>query len=301
MNRRLVLIHGRSQEHKSAEKLKRSWVAALKRGLAKSNLELPIPEREVRFPYYGDALHDLASGKEDGVAKVITKGATRDHEFSGFAKEILLEVCAKAGITDADIEAAMTGEKVIEMGILNWKWVRAILRTIDRLVPLASAASIALFTNDVYKYLRNPGILNQIEMRVRAAFEPGIPTIVVAHSLGSVVAYNLLRTEGTSLAWRIPVFVTVGAPLAVSRIKALLAPNHHPECIDKWFNALDAQDVVALHPLTKRHFPIDPEIENKTDVQNPSPNHHGIEGYLADRDVAKKIHDALIASAVPRE
>ena len=60
-----------------------------------------------------------------------------------------------------------------------------------------------------------------------------------------------------------------------------------------WFNAMDQRDVVALYPLDGTHFPIDPAIENKTDVDNDTENRHGISGYLTDKVVAKRIYDAL--------
>jgi hypothetical protein len=46
---------------------------------------------------------------------------------------------------------------------------------------------------------------------------------------------------------------------------------------------MDPDDVVALYPLDRRHFPLSPEIENKTDVRNHTGNQHGIAGYLDDR------------------
>jgi hypothetical protein len=113
--------------------------------------------------------------------------------------------------------------------------------------------------------------------------------------LGTVVAYNLLRREGMPLRWNIPLLVTLGSPLGVTAIRSSLRPIKHPECVAKWFNAMDERDVVALYPLTRGNFDIDPEIENKTDVDNHTTNRHGISGYLNDKAVAKRIYDALIA------
>ncbi|HVL51078.1 MAG TPA: hypothetical protein VM754_06230 [Actinomycetota bacterium] len=50
---------------------------------------------------------------------------------------------------------------------------------------------------------------------------------------------------------------------------------------------------MALYPLDKPNFPIDPTIENRLDIHNSTENRHGISGYLADEQVAKRIHDAL--------
>jgi hypothetical protein len=67
--------------------------------------------------------------------------------------------------------------------------------------------------------------------------------------------------------------------------------------VSQWFNARDPRDVVALYPLTPDHFPVGdeaPGIVDKSDVDNETPNRHGISGYLSDRDVARVIHDALV-------
>jgi hypothetical protein len=118
--------------------------------------------------------------------------------------------------------------------------------------------------------------------------------VVVGHSLGSVVSYALLRREGQAQGWDVPLYVTVGAPLGVTAIKRRLRPLSHPSCVGQWFNARDSRDVVALYPLDETNFPIDPRIENKNDVANHTSNRHSIAGYLDDKDVARRIHDALV-------
>ena len=60
-NSSLVLIHGRAQEHKDAVALKCEWLEALRAGLAKSGLALPLSEGDIKFPYYGQTLYDLVS------------------------------------------------------------------------------------------------------------------------------------------------------------------------------------------------------------------------------------------------
>jgi hypothetical protein len=171
--------------------------------------------------------------------------------------------------------------------------VQGILKAIDKHVPGASDLSIAVATRDVYQYLKNPGVRDVIEVGVRQAMAPGAPSIVVSHSLGTVVAYNLLRREGVAAGWQVPLFVTLGSPLGVKAIRSALAPIEHPACATHWFNAMDRRDVVALYPLTSVHFGVTPEIENKTDVDNHTANRHGISGYLDDAAVARQIHAAL--------
>jgi hypothetical protein len=295
MTRQLVLIHGRSQQHRDANEVKNEWVDALKSGLAKNGLTLPISDNDIRLPYYGQALYDLVADKPASeVAEVIVRGDDKNQNEMEFIRSVLLEIQQQTGVTDEQVQG-LSDETVAERGVLNWKWVRSVLKALDTYVPGASSTSVSIATRDVYLYLRNLGFQNVIDKGVRAAFTPGVETVVVGHSLGSVVSYNILRRDGKALGWKVPLFVTVGAPLAVRVIKQALAPVKHPECVVKWFNAMDSRDIVALYPLDSQHFSVSPPIENKTDVDNPTENRHGISGYLSDAVVAKRIYDALTA------
>jgi hypothetical protein len=292
--RRLVFVHGRAQEHQAASALKGKWLAALREGLARSTLELPIAEADIRFPYYGQTLFDLVAGvPSEQAAEIIVRGQGMDTEERSFIASMMKEIFSKTGVTNEQI-AEVLATDVVERGPLSWAWIQAGLRVIDRHVPFGSGASIALFTRDVYQYLRNIGLRDRIETGIRLAIQSDVPTIVVGHSLGTIVSYSLLRREGQTRGWNVPLYVTLGSPLAVTAIKRNLAPNRHPECVGRWLNAMDKRDVVALYPLSKAHFPIDPEVENKTDVSNQTENRHGIAGYLNDPVVARRIYDALV-------
>jgi hypothetical protein len=300
--RELVFVHGRAQQQKDSIALKAEWIEALEEGLAKSNLTLPIPEPSVRFPFYGDTLYDLVGGKSpDLAAAVVVRGENADDDEKRFTRAIMEEIRQKTGITDAQL-AEVSDQEVVNRGPLNWEWFQAFLKAVDRFVPHGSGSSIALFTQDVYQYLKNSVIRDTIDTGVSAAMTPNVESVVVAHSLGTVVAYNLLRQRGQARGWKVPLFVTVGSPLAVTEIrktiKRLATPTRCPECVSSWFNAIDERDVVALYPLDAGRFPLDPSnpsIVNKTDVRNKTSNRHGIAGYLDDKEVARRIYDALVA------
>lgn len=293
MTRKLVFIHGRAQQNKDSKALKGEWIAAFREGLAKNGLELPIAETDIRFPYYGDTLDQLVGGASpDEAAKVIIRGPESEAEKE-FIRAVLDEVRKKAGITDAEIDAEIPAQ-VLERGPLNVGWVQAILKVIDRRVPFGSGTSVALFTKDVFQYLNKPVIRKTIDEGVMKAMNANEPTVVVSHSLGTVVAYNVLQGMGAAQHWDVPLFVTVGSPLAVTQIRQSISPTKHPQCAKKWFNAFDERDVVSLYPLQPPHFHVNPAITNKTDVKNHTENRHGIAGYLDDPVVAKTIHDALV-------
>jgi hypothetical protein len=295
--RQLVFVHGRAQQHLDAVALKAEWTGALKAGLAVNGLTLPLDDADIRFPYYGDALYDMVKGAPaEMAAEVIVRGEQDgDPRLENFMLQVLEEVQERAGISGDQL--ASTG--VVDRGVLNWEWVQGFLKAIDRYVPGGSGATLALATNDVFQYLTNSAIRQRIEDGIVKALAPGVETVVVSHSLGTVVAYNLLRREGHLRGWKVPLFVTVGSPLGVTAIRKMLrgmAPLRCPECASAWFNAMDDADVVALYPLDTKSFPLNPAlpaIANKVDVKNRTSNRHGISGYLDDAEVARTILNGL--------
>jgi hypothetical protein len=285
---RLVMVHGRGQAGKDQMTLRKEWLDALGYGLLRANAHLP-EATVVDFPFYGDELERLVT--EVGTPLAINANAMGpvsddDQTLRG---EILEEFALAHGVTRADIEREFAGEPV-RMGPANWEWVQAILRALDR-VPGVNSEAVDLFTRDVYVYLTYPGVRKRIDDLVARAVGDE-PCVVLAHSLGTIVAYNVLLNRGAGPS--VPRFVTVGSPLGIRAIKRHLdTPVRCPGCVKNWFNAYDDRDVVALVPLDAHGFAVEPPIENKKDVLNFTDNRHGIVGYLADPVVAGKVAEFL--------
>lgn len=285
---KLIFIHGRAQEGKDPEKLKRQWTASLKEGLSKRNLEIP-DHVEIVFPYYGDLLYDLVEEiKRSGSLKDIIERGVTNQQDAVFFHDFLLELAENANISNEELLKSYNGN-IRERGPLNWEWIQAILRALDK-TPIGSL-SLKRFTYDVFVYCKFRAVSKKINELVCTEIT-NEPSVVVAHSLGSVVAYNILRENSE---WNISKFITIGSPLGVESVQnSIIPPLSMPECVQNgWFNAYDDQDVVALRALDEATFPITPPIVNFGNVHNHTDNHHGIEGYLNDPKVAKQIFDAL--------
>ena len=305
--RDLVFVHGRAQEHKDSKALKNEWIAAWAEGLKKSGLHVPLSDDQIHFPYYGDTLDQLVAGKTpEAAAKIVVRGEVPggDGELSleekAFIEAVLLESVGRfEQDPEGAIQRALPSDAIIEKGVLNWGWVQAILEVLDEHVPGVSGMSVALATRDVFQYLTNDITRAVIETGTASAIPENKEAVVVSHSLGTVVAYNVLRQNAKQRNWKVPLFVTLGSPLAVMVIKKKLAgikPLGFPANVVTWFNAMDKRDVVALYPLDNKNFPLTPAIDNKTDVHNGTSNAHGISGYLSDKEVAMKIYDAVTKS-----
>ncbi len=291
--RQLILIHGRAQQEKDPVGIKKEWMTAWEKGLAKSGLTNPLTDADVHFPFYGDTLAQMVAGKSAAeAAEVIVKGPPPPSEEQAVMREMITEMAMHEGVSEADIRAQLSAE-VIEKGPLNWPWVQGILSALDEIRPV-SAKLVALVTADVAKYLTDPVIQRIINDGVLKAIKPGQEAVVVSHSLGTVVAYNVLMSRPTQFpAVPVPLFVTLGSPLAVNAVKSRLRPHTFPKPVGKWFNALDPDDVVALHPLKPKHFDTGGKIENHDSVKNHTDNQHSIAGYLDDEKVAKRIFEGI--------
>ena len=69
MTRELVFVHGRAQENVDSVGLKKTWIEAWRQGLARSGLDLPIPEDHIHFPYDGDTLAQIVAGRQGSGAR----------------------------------------------------------------------------------------------------------------------------------------------------------------------------------------------------------------------------------------
>ena len=143
-------------------------------------------------------------------------------------------------------------------------------RGIDLARLLASALAIkdevmTRFLRETELYDRDQYIADQmrapLENALRDAWDSGAEPVVIAHSMGSFIAYDVLwrfSHRGTPgfrnyNRRRVSMFVTLGSPLGDSAVRRLLFARHHaqhgrrqfPTNIDFWHNYACLGDVVA--------------------------------------------------------
>ncbi|MEE1757430.1 hypothetical protein [Streptomyces sp. SP18CS02] len=168
---------------------------------------------------------------------------------------------------------------------------------LPEVLPLPPVARKALFRalvrhtfKDVHAYFFT-GAGQPIRDLVTAEIEEarGASLIVVGHSLGSIVAYEVLR----ELERDVELFVTVGSPLAITEVQDHLArPPAVPPGVRAWRNVSDVRDLVALdHTLRPEYAPAD----RVTDllVANTSRTHHGISQYLMNPQVSDACRELM--------
>jgi hypothetical protein len=281
---KLVFIHGMRQEGKHPAEIMALWRNTLEETW--NGMGLSFPKSNVVMPFYGDELDRLTRALQQPT-EVSIKGETIS--AAGTEDALIREYATGLGVTDAEIQSVIDRE-ILEKGITEWRWTLSAMRALETRVPFFRNIGIGFF-EQVDAYLCRPHITKAIDTIVSGALGEG-PSVVVAHSLGTIVGYRVLRNASTTGFAQL--FVTIGSPLGMNVVKDRLRPPplKKPDGVLRWINASDPRDYVALYPVLDSATFAE-EIENIADIQN-SPGHaHSIGEYLRDSRLALAIYEAL--------
>ncbi len=152
---------------------------------------------------------------------------------------------------------------------------------------------VGILARDVIHYLFD-GAAEAMRRPLREALQ-GLtqPTLVIAHSLGTIVAFDVLSAPDYDGPQEISL-VTLGSPLGIVNVQERLrdgigTPNPIPGPVVTWSNFADPRDPVASgQALTGDYDPRD-RIEDDITVDNPSTLHHDLVEYLRVATVRRAI------------
>lgn len=118
------------------------------------------------------------------------------------------------------------------------------------------------------------------------------PRVVVAHSLGSVIAYDWLRRREPGT---VPALVTIGSPLGFRGIRLALAPGSDGAPlpwpgVERWVNVAATEDAIATVKVLNGLF--DGEIRDES-ASNTRRAAHSALKYLENYKTSDAIKDAL--------
>ncbi|MDQ0751125.1 endonuclease G [Streptomyces africanus] len=288
--RHLVFLHGRDQQGKEPEDLRREWTSGLNRGLTLAALPTVDPQ-DVWFPFYGTRLADLVSGREstaqpvglDEVSAAAAAEVFAAESPTGSYEQLLYEAAARAGMPQNG-PAATEGFGAGLVGALHrplsWLAARSDL----------DEWTIATFLRDVDLYLGDSAVRQAVLDSVLETMPATGELVLVTHSLGTVVGVDLLTRLPAGLD---PVLlVTAGSPLGLDGVnERLLARGpHRPPKVRDWVNVWCPTDAVAVG------CPLEDERWGKLTqlaVQNGRDRVHKIDEYLAHPGPAKEIGTVL--------
>jgi len=178
-------------------------------------------------------------------------------------------------IDRAAVEAVIEQDEADERDISEaTSWRRHLTRWIYRLgdlmpflIPHIASEQMAVHLRDLRRYLRDEnGIATHtrrmLKMRLRAADEAGYPILLIAHSMGSVIAYDSLWEMSHSARdpLRLDMLLTMGSPLGQQfmqkRLKGAGQPGlaRYPTNIQHWKNLAAIGDLTALDRVLSDDF-----------------------------------------------
>lgn len=289
----ILLIHGIGQEASTKQELLEKWEKALHE--VSPNL---LTSASVEMAYYGTTLADWTNNRTTtavGMGAESTAVDIGNADELIFLNKVMEEIVSANGISEREIEAfaAETDKNYIPMDNFIARRLVGLMRIVEKISP-AKGSLLLRVIRQGHTYLNSPGAGKAVDDIVRPLLSRS-PQVIISHSLGSVIAFKLLREmEAAKVDVEIPLLITLGSPLGLDAFKAKLgAPRRKPAFVRQWSNFYDPSDFVTLgKPLDQNNFA--EGIRNDGSVDNDTVNAHGIVGYLPHHGVIEELRNVLL-------
>lgn len=252
----VVLIHGINNTFTSEPSMAAIWTPALLGGLELAGHRDTLTAADVACVAWGDLFR--RSGRflgDDHGGQELTADDIKDP----VEEDLLMAWWGAAAARDPQVmppDTDMLGVRSTMRTALN-------AMSASKFLAKATESMIAGWLRQVRCYLLDPTIRADMQQRLAAQVGPDT-RVIVAHSLGSVIAYETLCAHPD---WNVSDLVTLGSPLAVRHIvydRLQPEPGRWPG-IERWVNISDEADFVALEPRLRRLFGdrvVDVEVDN---------------------------------------
>ncbi len=220
----IIGIHGLANKPEK-ETLAKWWEAAMVEGLNK-NSRLPVTSLDFLSVYWADVMYPAPDPKPDAYREA-KPGALKYY---------------KDGWMD------YLRSRVLDVGGDFLDFMKDKL-DIDNTAELALKKKLP----DLYRYYKDEAVRKELRGRLKKAIVDNRDRrlMLVAHSMGSIIAYDVLRQlgkEDPSLS--VEHFVTIGSPLGLPHVKHMIVKEspfiRTPSIVRKWTNLADRRDPVAV-------------------------------------------------------
>ncbi|WP_282605353.1 hypothetical protein [Pelagibius sp. Alg239-R121] len=303
----IIGIHGLANKPNKAT-LKGWWEQSIKEGL-KINCGEAAPKFDFKMVHwagllYKNALHDDKNFNFDKLYNnepYITATPRRLKEYKDSWRDELRRYSLGAGGFVLDQVKSHFGVDAVANWILE--------KTLKDLAFYYDPKRKIIDRNKKVRTARKV-LMDELKSELQVA--KGRRTMLIAHSMGSIIAYDVLRDLGrTRGKFDIDHFVTIGSPLGLPHVKSNIyeerkgyskIPIRTPSLVSaSWANYADRKDPVALdshlsddYKPNKRGIQVADDLVSN-DYLSPAgeSNHHKSYGYLRTPELSKHIADKL--------
>lgn len=301
----IVLVHGINHQQQGAAAIEDEVLPYLVSGIenaAKQQTEdlrtraealakrLRDGSVKVRAAFYGDfflkprfesdAEKDFGDSLAKAWMKTASERATRERTRESAAQE-LRELDAQGQAQGRGRVLGWAIERIGHVpGMADW-----VMGGVAMLEPALS---------QVTRYMREPKVRQMARDEVHRLITPDT-RVLIGHSLGSVIAYDVARAFQQGL----PLLMTLGSPLGLKEIiynRLDPQPPTFPPKVERWVNIADREDFIAstldLRPLFSAGQPAEARFDNDASVNNEKAP-HALLRYLAKKVTGSALLEAL--------
>jgi len=288
----VVCVHGIGQQARGEETLLKDWWPALADGLGRAGATGTLDASQVTMAFYGDLFRPAGQMLVAGDPPYTSVDVDAGFEADLLAAWWRAAAQTDPGVASPDAEGSlMSTPRSVQAALLALSGSRFF-------AGIALRAMVADL-KQVRAYLLDERIRSGVQARLHAQIGPET-RVVVAHSLGTVAAYEALCALPEH---GVRALVTLGSPLGIrnlvfDRLRPAPLASHGgaprglwpggPALV--WTNLADEGDVVALVKDLRPRFGPDVCVGS---VHNGT-HAHSAESYLADAVCGRAIADGLV-------
>ncbi|MFD6163116.1 hypothetical protein ACFWF7_22065 [Nocardia sp. NPDC060256] len=302
----IVLVHGIAQEQAAADTLEAQWLPGLAGGV-RNHGDNELADRLWRNGLPGDISTRMAFYGNQFLAKG-AQGTTvgdLDDEQLELMEQLAEEWLATAAEHAGDQRDRATAQRLVAVPPPDARpqGAQAALRpALNALVRLRWFAPFGIglaekfvvrALSQVTRYFTDQAVREYAQQQVLAHVGPETK-LVVAHSLGSVVAYEALHRVDQEVA-----LLTMGSPLGLRTViyeRLHPKPSTVPKSVVSWHNLVDRDDLVAAHLDLVPFFPPFPGADVAPITEEPVDN--GASPHDSTNYLTKQVTGGIVAKAL---
>jgi len=189
------------------------------------------------------------------------------YDFYGEHRDFALDAAAVDAVVAQAEASAQDRADATSLRRRMTRWLFQLGDSLPFLIPHIANERMTLHLRDLRRYVQNHNdiaqhVRHKLKLALRAAHAAQRPVLLIAHSMGSVIAYESLwqMSRADREAVRIDTLLTMGSPLGQryiqQRIKGhdAIGAVRYPNNIGDWINLSAVGDLTALDAALRNDF-----------------------------------------------